>query len=255
MTMTGSGTSRAPGLGLRWKQLLVGAVALGLVGGLGMTAEAAAAPPARAGESAVVLADGRVRLDVADGRGTTGTVVLGLERGEFTAIEVTAVVDGVTSGDTFEVEEFVPTGGESFRAELRSERAGASIDVDTTAVTQQAFPVLLILGLLARMGIRWLIKWYGRTAIKKATKSYLLNNINAHKWRHIRDPKHNWNLVGARSREEIAELMGRAMANGRHVPHKKGESAWQAEWAHQGVTIVVRYNKLSGRIGNGWVVR
>jgi hypothetical protein len=244
-----------PAPGLRWKRVLVGAVGLGLVGGLGMTAEVAAAPPAPAAESVAVLADGRVRLTVADGRGATGTVVLGLEGGQFTDIDVTAVVDGVTTRDTFEVEEFIPTGGENFRAELRSERAGKTVEVDTTAVTQQAFPVLLILGLLARMGIRWLVKWYGRTAIKKAAKSYLLNNINAHKWSHIMRPDHHWGRLGARSREQVADLMGRAMANGKHRPHGRGDAGWEAVWRHQGETIVVRYSKNSGRIGDGWVVR
>lgn len=253
MTTTGTRASRAPGL--RWKRVLVGAVGLGLVGGLGMTAEAAAAPSVRPGESAVVLADGRVRLDVADGRGTTGTVVLGMAGGQFTAIEVAAVVDGVTSRDTFEVEEFVPTGGDGFRAELRSERAGRTVEVDTTAVTQQAFPVLLILGLLARMGIRWLIKWYGRTAIKKATKSYLLNNINAHKWSHIMQPKHVWHRVGARSREQVAELMGRAMAEGRHSIYKNSPSARMSEWNYRGRTIVVTYSTSTGQISDGWVKR
>lgn len=254
MATAWNGVPRKPA-GLRWKQILVGLVGLGLVGGLGMTAEAAAAPPGRAGESVTVLADGRVRLAVADGRGATGTVVLGLDGGRFTAIDVTAVVDGVTSRDRFQVEDFVLTGDQDFRAELRAEQAGRTVDVDTTAVTQQAFPVLLILGLLARMGIRWLLRWYGRTVVKKAAKSYLLNNINAHKWRHIRDPKHNWNLVGARSREQVAELMSRAMAEGRHVPHQSGNNARQAEWFYRGKMIVVRYSKHTGKIGDGWVVR
>lgn len=246
--------SRAPrSARLRWKQVLVGAVGLGLVGGLGMTAEAAAAPPGRAGESVTVLADGRVRLAVADGRGATGTVVLGLEGGRFTDIDVTAVVDGATVRDTFEVEEFVPTGGENFRAELHSEKAGRTIDVDTTAVTQQAFPVLLILGLLARMGIRWVVKWYGKRVIKKAAKSYLLNNINAHKWRHIMDPKHVWHRVGARSKEQVAELMGRAMAEGEHSVRKGSDM--QAVWRYRGETIVVTYARASGQISNGWVRR
>ena len=247
MTTTGTRAPRAPGL--RWKQVLVGAVGLGLVGGLGMTAEAAAAPPTRAAESAVLLADGRVRLDVVDGRGTTGTVVLGLEGGEFTAIDVTAVVDGVAVRDSFAVEEFVPTGGEDFRAELRSERADRTLAVDTTAVTQQAFPVLLILGLLARMGIRWLIRWYGKTAVKKAAKSYLLNNVNAQRWRHIMDPKHLWHRVGARSREQVAELMGRAMAEGEHSVRKGSDM--QAVWRYRGETVVVTYARGSGRSPTG----
>jgi hypothetical protein len=241
--------------GRAWRRWLVGAVTLGLVGGLGMTAEAAAAPVARPGESVTALAGGRLRLDVADGAGASGTMVLGLQDGEFTDITVTAVVDGERMSEVFAVESFVPTGGDEFRAELRSRSAGAVLDVDSTAVTQQAFPVLLILGLLARMGIRWLIKWYGKAAIKKATKSYLLKNITAHKWNHILDPKHNWHRLGARNRKQVAELMGRAMAEGRHGPYKSGNPGRQAVWEHRGQTVVVTYNKHTGQISDGWVVR
>ena len=236
-----------------WRRWLVGAVTLGLVGGLGMTAEAAAAPVARAGESVTALAGGKLRLDVADGAGASGTVVLGLQDGEFTDITVTAVVNGERTSEVFAVEAFVPTGGDEFRAELRSRSAGAVLDVDSTAVTQQAFPVLLILGLLARMGIRWLIRWYGKAALKKATKSYLLNSINAHKWSHIFRPDHLWHRVGARSKEQVADLMGRAMAEGEHSVRKGSDM--QAVWRYRGETIVVTYARASGRISDGWVRR
>ena len=113
--------------------------------------------------------------------------------------------------------------------------------------------MLLVLGLLARMGIRWLIRWYGKAAIKKAAKSYLLNNINAHKWSHIIRPDHLWGRVGARSREQVAELMARAMAEGQHSPRKGSDR--QAVWQYRGETVVVTYERNSGRISDGWVKR
>lgn len=238
-----------------WRRWLVGAVTLGLVGGLGMTAEAAAAPVVRQGETVTALAGGKLRLDVADGAGATGTVVLGLERGAFTDIAVSAVVDGRRTSEVFAVEEFVPTGGEEFRATLRSQSKGGVLDVDSTEVSQQAFPVLLILGLLARMGIRWLIRWYGRTVIKRAVKSYLLRSITAHKWNHILQPKHNWGAVGAGSRKQVAELMGRAMAEGRHSAYRGSTTGRQAEWQYRGRTIVVTYAADGGKISDGWVKR
>lgn len=109
----------------------------------------------------------------------------------------------------------------------------------------------MILGLLARLGIRHVIRWYGKAQLKKASKSYLLNNVGAHKWRHIMDPKHKWGSLGAKSKEQVAELMSRAMAEGRHGVYQK--SGRMATWNHRGKTIVVTYAKDSGRISNGWV--
>lgn len=252
------GTRRCPRTDARrrMRQGLVGAVGLGLVAGLGMTAEAAAAPsitPAR--EVVQMQSDGRLRVEVADGSGATGTVVLGLDDDRFTEVTVEALVNGQRSHEVFSVDQFVLTGGENFQAELRAKSTATVLEVDSQSVTQQVLPVLFILGLLARLGIRWVIRWYGRAQIKKAVKSYLLNNINANKWNHIMQPRHNWGAVGARSREEVAELMGRAMAEGRHSPYKFGDRARQAQWAHRGRTVVVTYNKQTGQISDGWVPR
>jgi hypothetical protein len=64
--------------------------------------------------------------------------------------------------------------------------------------------------------------------VKKAAKSYLLNNISASRWTHIMAPKHKWDSVGARSKEQVAELMSRAMAEGRHSAY--GSNARMATW-------------------------
>lgn len=44
--------------------------------------------------------------------------------------------------------------------------------------------------------------------------------------------------------------MGRAMAEGRHLPYK---GDMQANWVYRGRTIVVTYSNVSGKISNGWV--
>lgn len=238
----------------RMRQGVVGAVGLGLVAGLGMTAEAAAAPavaPAR--EVVRMQADGRLRVDVTDGSGATGTVVLGLQDGRFSEVTVEAVVEGHRSREVFSVDKFLLTGGDNFRADLRAESTAKVLRVDSQSATQQAFPVLLVLGLLARLGIRWVIRWYGRTQIKKAAKSYLLNNVNANRWSHIMVPRHKWGELGARSREQVAELMARAMSEGKHGRYRNSEFANQAVWRHRGRTIVVTYESRTGKISDGWV--
>ncbi len=144
--------------------------------------------------------------------------------------------------------------------DLVSSHRGAPVDTGQQArraasdhrfASQDAFPVLLILGLVARLGIKWVIKWYGKTQIKKAAKSYLLNSVSRSKWAHIMQPKHKWRSVGAKSKEQVAELMARAMAEGSHSSY--GSGARQAVWRYKGKTIVVTYAKNGGKISNGWV--
>ncbi len=232
------------------KWTVVGAVSLAMVAGASLTAPAEAAPVA-AGEAVSQQRDGKLRVQLNDPSGASGTVVLGLVDGRFTTIDVDAVVDGQRVHDRFDVQAFALTGGDNFRAQLRSHERGKLVEVDSQAAVQQAFPVLLILGILARLGIKHVIRWYGKTQIKKAAKSYLLNSLSSAKWKHIMAPKHKWGSVGARSREQVAELMSRAMAEGSHSAY--GSGAMQAVWRHSGKTIVVTYAKNGGKISNGWV--
>ncbi|HZG90639.1 MAG TPA: polymorphic toxin type 35 domain-containing protein, partial [Pseudonocardia sp.] len=68
---------------------------------------------------------------------------------------------------------------------------------------------------------------------------------------HIMAPKHKWDSVGARSKEQVAELMSRAMAEGRHSSY--GSHARISTWSHQGKVIEVTYSRSGGQISNGWV--
>jgi hypothetical protein len=130
--------------------------------------------------------------------------------------------------------------------------AGGATRADDAIVHQQAFPALIILGLLARLGIKYVIRWYGKTQVKKAAKSYLLNSVNAKKWGHIMAPKHKWSSVDAKRKEQVAELMSRAMAEGKHVVAANNTSV-KATWIYRGKTIDVTYAREGGKISNGWV--
>lgn len=250
----GHGRAAPPSAARGWlRRGVAGAVSLGLVAGLAMSAEAAAAPVPPAGQTVALQADGRLRVQVADGSGATGTVILGLADGRFSEVTVDAVVSGRRSHEVFTVDSFLLTGGENFRADLRATSTQQVMPLDSRAATQQAFPVLLVLGVLARLGIRSVIRWYGKTQVKKAAKSYLLNNISAHKWSHIMAPKHRWGAVDARSKHQVAELMSRAMAEGSHGRYRNSNFAMQAILPHRGQTIVVTYAKKTGQISDGWV--
>ena len=64
-------------------------------------------------------------------------------------------------------------------------------------------------------------------------------------------PKHCWSEVGAKSKEQIADLLGRAMAEGHHSD--RGSQARKAECSYQGRTITATYNKNGGQISDSWV--
>lgn len=145
---------------------------------------------------------------------------------------------------------FTYLGDEAFTATLEDAQSGETIEVSSAQVNAQAFPILWVLGLLARVGIKAAIKQIGKSKIKKATSKYLLQKANANTWKHIRAKKHNWGKIGGTSRSKIANLMSRAMANGKHS--KRGANGMQAVLPYKGKYIVVTYAKKGGKISNGW---
>lgn len=182
---------------------------------------------------------------------SNGTVSVTLDRsGKPTAVTVDANSDhGSRIHETFTVHRFTKRPDTSYLAELRSNGSKEPLVVDTAKASQQFIPAAVVLGLLARAGLSAALKWYGKTQVKKAAKSYLLKQ-NAQRWKHIMDPKHKWSSVGAKSREQVAELMARAMSEGSH--RDNGRGAKVATWKYRGKVIQVTYSK-GGQISNGWV--
>ena len=183
-----------------------------------------------------------------------GEAVVALQKDGFINVDVSAVVDDKQVSDSFDVVSLtiVDDNSGDYIAELRSGTTGELIRIDTTVAEPQAFPVLVVLGAVARVGIKAAVKQYTKTQIKKAAKSYLLKNLNRNGWKHIMQAKHNWSLVGAKSREQIAEIIGNAMANGTHrVARKHVEVSY---W-YKSKKVIVRYAKNGGKISDAWVVK
>lgn len=228
----------------------------------GVAASPAAAKPGKKAKTPGVTfevdAKGRTATTrVVDPAGIDAEVVVGFDARagsgssfELGTIRIDAVVDGEELVETLLVEDFTLVGESDFTVALRRASNGETLRVDSSVVQAQALPVLDVLGVLARFGIKHLITWIGRTQLKSAVKSYLLNSVSAAKWAHIMKPKHNWHLLGARSREQVADLMGRAMAEGSHSAYG---SAMKSAWRYGGRTITVTYDKASGKVSNGWV--
>ena len=74
-------------------------------------------------------------------------------------------------------------------------------------------------------------------------------SLNAPEWTHVVAPKHNWKLVGGTDKTKVADLMGRAVANGKAT---KARDHIEYTWGYQGRTIVVG-TSLGGHVSNGWV--
>ncbi|HCM79914.1 MAG: SAR2788 family putative toxin [Corynebacterium casei] len=178
------------------------------------------------------------------------TVTTHLSEDGHLTVEVSGVSEGEHFSEIFDVQEFAVTGQDpdDFVATLTGQTTAQSVLIDGQSATTQAVPALVILGLLARAGLRAALNWYGKAQVKKAAKSYLLSR-NANSWRHIMAPKHCWSRVGGHSREQVAELMSRAMSEGVHGAYGAQK---KAEWKYKNQTIVVTYSN-NGHIGNGWV--
>lgn len=226
----------------------------------GVTASPAAAKPGKKPPGVTFAVDAKGKsatTRVVDPAGIDAEVVVGFDAPtgpgtslELATIRIDAVVDGAQLVETLLVDDFALVGESDFTADLRRASTGERLRVDSSVVQAQALPVLYVLGILARLGIRHVITWIGRTQLKSAVKSYLLNSVSAAKWAHIMAPKHNWHLLGARSREQVADLMGRAMAEGSHSAYG---SAMKSVWRYGGRTITVTYDKATGKVSNGWV--
>lgn len=191
---------------------------------------------------------------VVDREDLQATVTTHFHRDDTISVAIHGVSEGNPFSETFSVESFALTGSEpdDFIATLRAQNSGQTIQLNGENATTQAFPALVVLGALARFGLKYAIRWYGKTQVKKAAKSYLLNNLKPNKWSHILRKQHCWgDKLKAHSKEQVAELMARAMAEGNHVPHGHGSN--KAVWKHAGETIEVTYHTGSGKISDGWV--
>lgn len=183
-----------------------------------------------------------------------GTATVRLREDGFITVDVSAIADGEHAFDTFNVETLAIIDSDTgdYVAQLRSVKTGELMLIDTTIAVPQAFPALLVLGAVARVGIKAAINQYTKAQVKRAAKSYLLNGLDRNSWHHIMQAKHNWHQVGAKSREQVAEILADAMANGKHsaTPFNGQASYW-----YSGREIVVRYDIKTGKISNGWVAR
>ncbi|WP_160298602.1 hypothetical protein [Microbacterium sp. SA39] len=183
-----------------------------------------------------------VTIDVPAEMGIESTTEMRVVDAVPESIAVTAVDDrGEALSDSFVVESFEQVTTESFIAVMRSEVTGESSVIDTTQVQQQALPAILIAVIVHGVRI------FAVAAAKEAAKRFILG-FSTQKWAHIMVSKHNWSRL-AKTKDEIADLMAGAVANGTRT---QATNHIEFTWAHRGQTIVVRTG-LDGQISNGWI--
>jgi len=186
-----------------------------------------------------------VTVDIPESSGLAGTteVVVVDALPEEITVDV-ADTDGQTISDTVIVEDITVTSAENFVATIRSLTTGESTIIDTAKAQQQIAPIIIA---LVGLGIKAALKIGTKAAIKEAAKKSLLA-LNKDKWNHVIASKHNWSRL-AKNKDEIANLMADAMANG---TRSTGRNHVDFTWSHRGQTIVVRTSP-DGHISNGWI--
>lgn len=181
-------------------------------------------------------------------------------------VDVSAVIEGERATDVFEVTKFRLTGSKpaDFYAELVSKATGETTVVSPDSATPQVI-IPFVLTILAIEGFTQAIKEKQKT--KADAKKYLLEELDDNGWRHIMQKKHNWDSIGATTREQIAEFLATAKAMGRHEVH--GPHANIATWIYRyqikddkgklvdkSAEIQVTYSTVKGhygKISDGWV--
>lgn len=229
--------------------LLVGAA---LVFGTAVPANASVPRSETAPVEIVVSSEGSVAdaatitTSIESDLGLTGDAEVIVDDHVIEEVHVEADTADGRRSDTFSISDLTIVDDERFSATLTSESTGETIHVDTTAAETQVLPV--VLAVLARVGIQMAIRQFSKAAIQNAARQFALS-LNSTKWAHIMATKHNWRYLGATTRTKIADLMSRAVANGRA---SKARDHIDYVRRYQNRTITVRTSK-SGHISNGWV--
>lgn len=102
-------------------------------------------------------------------------------------IDVETEYRGENFEDTYSVLSISPVGEGDALVELYSHQTKTSFVFDTrtplhqTVGTTELAPIVpVILAAIARLGIKYAVKWYTKTQVKKAVKSYVLRQMESH---------------------------------------------------------------------------
>ncbi|MDP4448308.1 SAR2788 family putative toxin [Staphylococcus hyicus] len=147
---------------------------------------------------------------------------------------------------------------DEFEAIFEDVNTGEVIKYNSLHAKSSAWP-LIIIAAVARYGIKYAIKKYGKKATQNAvkTKSYgkvlpSISRLDANKRRHILASKHNWHKVTKADWNNVSKVMSHVMRHGKEQSHK---GVRQKVLNMNGRTVVVTFVRKNGQIkvSNGWV--
>ncbi|WP_404450515.1 SAR2788 family putative toxin [Sutcliffiella horikoshii] len=145
-----------------------------------------------------------------------------------------------------------------FIATFVNQENGEIYDMNTTELEASALP-LVIVAAIARHGIQYAMKKYGKKAVQNAVSSKSFNtvlssvkNIDANKRAHILANKHDWNKVTNNNWTDVSKVMSHVMRYGKESVYG---SARKKTLSMNGQTVTVTFTRVNGqvRISNGWV--
>ena len=106
------------------------------------------------------------------------------------------ISEGEKISEVYDVDNFAVTGesSDNFTAALTGRTTGQSVLVNSETATTQAIPAVIVLGILARIGLRATTNQFGKAQVKKAAKSYFCDKTPTNG-----DTSWPQNIAGARS--------------------------------------------------------
>ncbi|POZ56712.1 hypothetical protein LYSIN_01495 [Lysinibacillus sphaericus] len=151
--------------------------------------------------------------------------------------------------------------GPDFLATFVDQSTGDIYDIDTIEAQSSALPFVIIAA-VARYGISYAIKRFGKKAVTNAIRSKSFDKVlpsvarlGSNKRKHILDPKHDWDKVTKNNWDDVAKVMSHVMRYGKEEPYKK--DGRQKILNMNGHTVTVTFVRKNGKIhiSNGWVNR
>ncbi|SHH70566.1 SAR2788 family putative toxin [Virgibacillus chiguensis] len=148
--------------------------------------------------------------------------------------------------------------GDNFVATFIDIETEDIIDIDTTEMSASALPIVIVAA-VARYGIKYAIKKYGKKAAKYAvsSRSYgkvlsSVSKLSANKRKHILASKHNWSKVTGNNWSDVSKVMSHVMRYGKESAYK---SVRKKTLKMSGRTVTVTFKRANGKIyiSNGWV--
>lgn len=165
--------------------------------------------------------------------------------------------DGTKTSQNFDVVVH-ESDDETFIATFIDTETGEIVDIDTTELQASALP-LVIVAAVARFGINYAIKKYGKKAAQAAVKSKSYNTVlssvsklGANKRSHILASKHDWHKVTNNNWTDVSKVISHVMRHGKESAYG---SARKKTLSMNGQTVTVTFQRVNGeiKISNAWV--